>query len=196
MAHCFGESEGRLEWSCKNDSGTDEQEVLRLYAGEDPTSSLGEVVFEGHRTLAVYMVQGLEHRWVWPIAEDAEDLSEAIDAIRFLLHLRPGGLTHYFDISVAEDEDDMLTPTMIFMCERNKNSGASEQTRLLLDPMPQKAEEQPSVMITLQCQDLNMPQCFLTRSQATLECQAKGYNGAVLKEVRQPGNLHEFECVR
>ena len=196
MAHGFGESEERLGWSCKNYLGSDDREVLWLYAGEDPTASLGEVRFDSQRVEAAYVVQGLEHHWIWPIAKDAEELSEAIDAIRFLLRLRPGGITHYFDYSMPEDEDGNVTATMTFMCERNEISANSEQLNPSQNAIPQESKEYSANVITLQCQELMMPNCILTHMQATQECEGKGYNGAVLKSVRQPGNLHDFECVK
>lgn len=195
MTQSFGGSEERLEWSCENAEGSNGREVLRLYAGEDPTASLGEVIFDGQRTKAGYIVQGLEHRWVWPIATDAEELSEASDELRFLLRLRPGGITHYFDRSMPKDEDGMITAIMTFMCERSTSSTSSAQLTLSQRPRAQRADEHSAVVITLQCQDYAMPDCVFTYSEATVECKRKGHNGAVLKGVRQPGNLHDFECV-
>jgi len=193
-AYSSEEPEGVLEWSCKNLLGS--EEVLRLYAGEDPAGSIGAVLFDGQRTEAAYLIQGLEHNWFWPFPEGSEDWNTAISDVEFSLRLRPNGITHYFDYSLPGDEDGMITATMTFTCERDESHRNLEQSTPSENAMPRETNVRPATLITLQCQDFQMPRCRLTHMSASRECEQKGYNGAVLKGVRQPGNLHDFECVK
>ncbi len=194
MVYSSETPEGAPEWSCKNLLGS--EEVLRLHAGEDPAGSIGAVLFDGQRTEAAYLIQGLEHNWIWPVPEDSEDWSTAISDIQFQLRLRPNGVTHYFDHSLPEDEDGMITATMTFACERDEGIANSEQSTTSETAIPRETNVRADASVTLQCQDYQMPGCRVTQMMASIECEQKGYNGAVLKGVRQPGNLHDFECVK
>lgn len=211
-------SEAAQDWSCSNIFG--EGELLRLLAGEDTTGSLGEVLFDGHRTPAAYVVRGIERYWVWPVSTDAKEFTEAFSDTQFSLRLRPDGTAHYFDYSMPQDENGMITSTMTFRCERIEDPKVTEQAKRAQPPpetatdegtvdprtteqatraqsaMPQAIEDRSEVSVTLQCLDLAMPECGITHMQASRKCRSKGYNGAVLKGVRQPGNLHDFTCVK
>ena len=211
-------SEAAPEWSCSILFG--DGELLRLRAGEDTAGSFGEVLFDGHRTPAAYIVRGIERHWMWPVPTDAKEFIEAIADIQFSLRLRPDGTAHYFDYSMPEDENGLISATMTFRCERIKNTKVTEQaTRRqrtpetdtdggdsdpkatdqairAQSPTPQAIEDRSEISVTLQCLDFSMPQCPFTHIEASRECRSKGYNGAVLKGVRQPGNLHDFACVK
>lgn len=190
----FGGSDDMLKWSCKNFLELDDREVLRLHAGKDPDASMGEVVFDGQITLALYSIQGLEHNWLWPVPDNFDELIPENFDPQFWLRLRPDGITHYFDLSMPEDEDGMSTATLTFVCERSERPESPTQSKT--EGMPQRIDEHSEVAVTLQCLDLMMPECPSTHMSASRECRTKGFNGAVLKEVRQPGNLHDFECVK
>ena len=197
-----------------------DEELLRIRAGEDTSGSFGEVLFDGHRTPAAYIVRGIERYWVWPVSTDAKELTEAFSDTQFSLRLRPDGTAHYFDYSMPEDENGMITATMTFRCERIEepeiteqakrpqpppetgtgggdiDPGATEQETRAQSATPQVIEDRSEISVTLQCLDLMMPECTLTHMQASRECRSKNYKGAVLKGVRQPGNLHDFACVK
>ena len=216
-------SEVAPEWSCSILFG--DGELLRLRAGEDTSGSFGEVLFDGHTTPAAYFVRGIERHWMWPVPTDAEDLNEAtadevISDIQFSLRLRPDGTAHYFDYSMPEDENGLITATMTFECERIEDPKITEQAKRPRSPpetdtdegdsdpktmeqdiqaqnaMPQVIEDRYEISVTLQCLDFSMPECRPTHMEASIECRSKGYNGALLKGVRQPGNLHDFACVK
>ena len=211
-------SEVAPEWSCSILFG--DGELLRLRAGEDTTGSFGEVLFDGHTTPAAYVVRGIERYWMWPVPTDAKEFIQATTDIQFSLRLRPDGTAHYFDYSMPEDENGLISATMTFRCERIENTKVTEQATRPQPPLetdtdandadpnateqairaqstlPQATEDRSDISVTLQCLDFAMPECGSTHMEASVECRSKGYNGAVLKGVRQPGNLHDFACVK
>lgn len=93
-------------FECRANSTSTSEPMVVLETGDDDFLSSGTITASGARQNAVYLVTGIDRKWV---------LTDPEDNVQYTFVMRPSGETFYYDFTGSDGEK--VSPSQTFFCK-------------------------------------------------------------------------------